>query len=277
MSEAKTEVAPIKVREAENRLTPEQRVMSKARSGVMSQKDVLGKVGVSKETVQEAAKLAGEEAKAEFEKQQETNPLYRLQAAVARAAETEDEQILLTERTEAGVSYFIDSWRSYLIGEKKAAGVRGEELNIHEAIRQTRRGTVDMGLGLPVERNGIDHPYFEFLRGMQPKDKFISVSEEFMARVLRELGVFKESHKLDDLRSLPHKKVTEEGPRSKPEWDGHGWQADRITIPGFEGIDIGFKVREGKVESAWVTIDPKTLESQVIQLPDDQDLSFDFG
>ena len=274
MSEDGSEGTPQQNREAEKLLEPWQAVMNKARYEVIKHCSSLQEAGVTEKQVKEAARIAGERAKQEFEEQQEINPLFMIQQAIHDTAETEDEKLLSEQVTDGNITFWKKRWEEILKEAAIAASLKGEAFSCQEAIRAAVRTPA-----LPMERKGQLWPQIELLRTRNIGGRLISPSKDFLTRILKGLGVLQERHSINNLSSLPQKTETEEGPRFRPSYNGSYWRAERLPVNAFgKGVEMNLKVSTtGNEEHELVVVfSPSVFEEKVVQLPRTEDLSFEF-
>jgi hypothetical protein len=245
------EPSPKKIREAEEAMESWQAAATRARFEIMSHAPDLEAVGVTPDQIKEAAELAGERAREEFEQKEKEDPYRRIAKIIEEAAETPEEQKL----AEVMVQY-LERNRTALIRaiqKERAMDKTGEELGTAlEAVYTAERNFI-----LKQHQNIVE---ITPSRERAPMD----IPRAFVERVLRRIGALGKARPLDSLESLPEPQYNP--PRPGPCYDST-LDAARNLPTIIDGVELDIYFKRGY--RLWVKMNMEKVR-QVINFPESE-------
>lgn len=260
MEKQQTELKPVEIRRAEDRMTPLQIAMSQARSEIESHLPDFVAAELSKEQVEAVADEAVKRAKLEFEKQEGEDPLLRIGQALENAAETPEETKFAQAGSEALTAFRL-AWkelarRTKLRAENENAG---RLFDLREMVGKARWSNVNLALVVDARTYGPGYAEIEdfpmvlivprvFREGESPQKS----SPVFMERVLQELG----AQNMDDLKLLPPSR--EPGDRGA-RYNYSDRKAERVPT-NIPGVDLLVDFGSAEIYAA---LDLKALEKAI--------------
>lgn len=257
---------PNQTAEAEQRLTPEQAIGSKARYEIMKNQDVLRAVGLSEDKVQEAATLASEKAVEMFHELEQSGPWKNTMDVIEKVKPklSQAEQLLLNGH-QRWAQEFVVKWREELERAKMETGKDVDANELVHRVWNTYNGHAPVGgfHAVPPDRN---EPHWAVLPHQFPS---IDLMRSKYRGVVDDTIADRKDSRFGELL-LPTeegiKKVFKEFGASFPEKIKNSYERDPETLvpTQFSGVYLDvLKIGDSKDYALSLVFSPEVLQQMI--------------